>query len=305
MMPYIKYVDRKFTPASLARIEQIVAILDDYEAQGYTLTLRGVYYQLVTKNLIANRTAEYKKLTELVKWGRRAGLLDWDMIDDGTRGRRMIPTWPDSGGILKYAAQIYRVDPWEDQPVYFEVWIEKSALAGIIAPVCNRLRVPYLACRGYVSESEVWRAGRRLAHRIDCGQRVVVLHLGDHDPSGLDMTRDNDERLDLFGEQAGIEVRRLALNYDQVEQYNPPPNPAKFTDSRVGGYLMRYGRECWELDALEPRVIGQLIRDAVEAEIEPAAWEDSMIHEESERDKLDELVRRWEYGDLVEDTDDD
>ena len=86
----------------------------------------------------------------------------------------------------------------------------------------------------------------------------VINQIGDHDPSGIDMSRDIQERLNnLFG--AEVELKRIALNMKQIEAYNPPPNPAKLTDTRCQKYISLYGRQSWELDALEPSVLNQLI----------------------------------------------
>ena len=115
-----------------------------------------------------------------------------------------------------------------------------------------------MACKGYLSASEAWRAGLRFQRAIDRGKRPVLLHLGDHDPSGIDMTRDNGDRLGEFVLQ-GVEVRRIALNMDQVQEHNPPPNPAKEDDSRFRGYRELYGEESWELDALRQNTIGDII----------------------------------------------
>ena len=112
-----------------------------------------------------------------------------------------------------------------------------------------------------------------------------MLHFGDHDPSGIDMTRDNNDRLSMFaGYRGAPTVIRVALNMDQMDEYNPPPNPAKVTDSRFEGYLREYGDECWELDALEPSVIDELIRQYVGAYIDPALWakKESQVADEIE-----------------------
>ncbi|MBY9082969.1 hypothetical protein KIH86_01805, partial [Paenibacillus sp. HN-1] len=114
----------------------------------------------------------------------------------------------------------------------------------------------------YVSQSEMWVAAQRLRDEESQGRQTVILHLGDHDPSGKDMSRDVVDRLEAFG--TAPTFRRLALNMDQIEQYSPPPNPTKLTDSRATGYIETYGMECWELDALRPDVIGALIRENVE-----------------------------------------
>ena len=116
-------------------------------------------------------------------------------------------------------------------------------------------------CQGYLSQSTIWEASQRLIEREQQGQNSIILYLGDHDPSGIDMTRDIQSRLNLFGSEA--EVKRIALNLDQIEQYQPPPNPTKITDTRSDEYIRNYGGESWELDALDPKVITGLIRDNV------------------------------------------
>lgn len=174
---------------------------------------------------------------------------------------------------------------------YVEVWIEKDALVGVIEGVCREEDVPYFSCRGYTSQSEVWRAARRLADKRRKGKDCYILHLGDHDPSGIDMTRDIDDRLTMF--MGGVGVKRLALNMDQVQRYNPPPNPAKITDSRGVGYIATHGRESWELDALEPTVIGNLIRSNVVALRDADLWTEAKEREESARLRLTLAANHW------------
>jgi len=144
------------------------------------------------------------------------------------------------------------------------VWVEKEALANVVGRVSEELDVPYFCCRGYVSQSEMWSAAQRFMRMQSSGRNIVLLHLGDHDPSGIDMSRDIEERLNLFGVNFNhFEFRRIALNMEQIQSFNPPPNPAKLTDSRANSYVRQFGDESWELDALEPRVIHSLIEDNV------------------------------------------
>jgi hypothetical protein len=126
---------------------------------------------------------------------------------------------------------------------------------------------------------------------LNKGQRPVILHLGDHDPSGLDMTRDLSERLALFCGQE-IEVRRLALNLDQVQQYNPPPNPAKTEDSRYPGYASQFGDESWELDALDPTVLAALVSDAIAELRDPEMWAEAIEEESSAKTRLASIAQR-------------
>ncbi|WFR60836.1 hypothetical protein P9222_20105 [Paenibacillus amylolyticus] len=162
--------------------------------------------------------------------------------------------------ILHSAARSFAYDKWADQDNYVEVWVEKDALVGIVGQVCEELDIPYFSCRGYVSQSEMWAAAQRMDD-IAGQKEIHIIHLGDHDPSGRDMSRDIVDRLQLFG--VSVEFQRIALNYDQIEEYSPPPNPTKLTDSRASGYIADFGYECWELDALRPDVIDGLIRNAV------------------------------------------
>jgi hypothetical protein len=173
-----------------------------------------------------------------------------------------------------------------------EVWIEKDALLGVIENVCDEFRLPYFACRGNNSESEQYKAGKRFEALLARGLTPIVLHLGDHDPSGLDMTRDIRDRLALFA-RGGVEVRRLALNMDQVDRWRPPPNPAKETDTRFAAYAKQFGRQCWELDALDPTVIADLIRSEVEGMIDVDAWNSTLAEEAANRASLEAASEKW------------
>ena len=141
--------------------------------------------------------------------------------------------------------------------------------------------MPYFSCRGYTSASEMWLAAQRLTMQEDAGKQTTVFHLGDHDPSGIDMTRDIQERLELFG--AGTLVSRIALTMDQVRQYDPPPNPAKMSDARYTSYAEKWGEECWELDALDPAVLADLVRDHVMDIVDQGRW--SAVEEREDTDK--------------------
>ena len=196
---------------------------------------------------------------------------------------------------MKAAVNSYRVDKWARQPNRIEVWVEKDALIGVIEVPCRRLDVSYFATRGYTSQSEMWEAARRLQEWRDNGQTPIILYLGDHDPSGIDMTRDVIDRLDLFA--GSISVDRLALNWNQVEQYAPPPNPAKLTDTRADAYIAEFGLSSWELDALDPATLAGLIENAVEQFRDPDLWADAIEEEEDGLRLLREAADRW--GEVV------
>jgi hypothetical protein len=222
-----------------------------------------------------------------------AGMIDWNSIVDRTRGIESLSTWISPDQIVAACASQFRIDKWATQPFHCEVWIEKEALAGVFERICEELRVSYLSCRGYTSQSEMWRAGKRLKEKMDDGKEILILHFGDHDPSGIDMSRDIKERLELF---AGGEIgfKRLALNMEQVEEYNPPPNPAKLSDSRGSSYVREYGDESWELDALDPQILSGLVRAGVEEILDEEAWDSAGEEEEEHRRLLTAVAGDWD-----------
>ncbi len=289
-MPKIKYQDRNFQADSAKIVEQCNTIIAEYDAQGFVLTLRQLYYQLVTRDIIANKQSEYKRIGSIVNDARLAGVIDWLAIEDRTRNLRSRSHWNTPGDIISSAAASFHMDLWEDQDYRPEVWIEKDALVGVIEQVCEEYDVPYFSCRGYTSQSEMWVASQRIK-KNSFTQTPIIFHFGDHDPSGNDMTRDIVERLKLF--MGGVELERLALNMDQVEQYHPPPNPAKTTDSRYQTYIAEFGEESWELDALEPAVLADLIRGALDELIDQDLLNEKRDEIEKHREMLTLAAKDW------------
>ncbi len=289
-MPFIKYKDNNFHKRSLAIITVANKICDEYMAEGYTLTLRQLYYQFVARGFIENSIKSYNNLGNVISDARLAGLIDWDAIEDRTRNLSALQTWSSPKDILTQDSKVFKYDFWDKQPVYIEVWVEKEALVGVIERSAYKWRCPYFACRGYSSQSEQWRAGVRF---LNMGKPVKIIHLGDHDPSGIDMTRDNIDRLEMFSEGSDLEVIRVALNMPQVERYNPPPNPAKFQDPRAADYISKFGNESWELDALDPKVIDKLITDEIQAYIDIDIWDEDIEREKKAKAKLKKLADNW------------
>lgn len=315
-MPKIAYIHKNIKGATLSVIETANEIIKEYQAQGYSLTLRQLYYQFVARDLFdddrtwsehnskwvrdssgtKNAPPNYKWLGSIVNTGRLLGIIDWDSIEDITRNLNKLSTWAHPSEILSAVAQQFKRDLWVEQHRYVEVWIEKDALLGIIRDICDEWRVPYFSCRGYTSQSEIWAAAQRFSRKIAEGKEPLILHLGDHDPSGIDMTRDVNERMNLFS-GSHIEIQRLALNRDQVKKYKLPPNPAKLTDTRAKDYIAEYGKVSWELDALEPRMLSELVGKNIKANIDMNFWETSLEIENDDKEKLQRLSDNWDDND--------
>jgi hypothetical protein len=322
-MPRVAYENWKPGVEALRTIQRADSICREYAADGYDLTLRQLYYQFVARGLIPNNMRSYKNLGNVLNKARLAGLLDWSYIVDRTRNLAGNTRWDSPDHIIGAAAASYGRDLWADQAVRVELWVEKEALAGIVERVASEADVDYFSCRGYVSQSELWGAAQRHMGYIENGQRVVVLHLGDHDPSGIDMSRDIRERLELFMDRdylnahrdeivessdgrvriadireamirgrglsgEPLEVRRIALNFDQ------PPNPAKLTDSRARGYIADHGYESWELDALDPAVLAALMREHITGLRDDELYDAAYDRQEAEREQLQTVSDSWE-----------
>lgn len=271
-----------------------VEIIEDYASRGYQLSVRQVYYQMVSRKVIPNSTEWYEKLGDVINHGRMSGYIDWDSIVDRGRTPIMPSHWQTPSDMLDTAARAYRVDRWALQDCHLEVWCEKDALSGIIEPVCNRMHVRYLANRGYLSATAMYDAAKRFQSAADDGREPVLIHLGDHDPSGLDMTRDIAARLDVMTHETGITIERIALNRDQVDLYDPPPNPAKLSDSRAPRYVQQHGAQSWELDALEPQVLETLVEDAISGYLNQHLYDYMVRLEEEGREAIRQAAQNLE-----------
>lgn len=289
------FIPKKFSKAHEWVIRQANQIISEYLGQGYTLTLRQVHYQFVARDLYENTQANYKRLGNILDAARKAGLVDWDAIEDRTRSLRRISLWHGPEQALERIRNAFKLDPWEEQPFLhrIEVWVEKDAAVGIVQPTCDALRLPYFSCRGYSSSSGLYEAGKRLEAYKKAGYKTTILYLGDHDPSGVQMTEVSQERVDMYARHE-IDFRRIALTLPQIAEHKPPPNFVKETDSRTKWYMDRFDtEECWELDALPPSIVDKLIRDEIEPLIDREAWDKTLATEEEHRTVLSEIISDW------------
>jgi hypothetical protein len=319
-MPKVCYENHKFSAKSLEMLQTINRTVLSYSRQGFSLTLRQMYYRLVAADAIPNNDKSYKMVGELVNNARLAGYIDWTAIEDRTRELEESSHWSSPGSIIDGAAYSYNIDKWVGQEYRVMVLVEKDALKDIVGKACGPLDVAYFSCRGYMSATAMWNMSQTLlSYWVDHGQKPVILHLGDHDPSGIDMSRDIQDRLYRFCNHAtedegffgpdgnwdgevvedwpGIEFYRIALNKDQILQYNPPPNPTKLTDSRAADYIREHGNSSWELDSLEPAVLTNLIETEIENYLDRPAFDARVAQQEKERETLTACAQHW--GDVA------
>jgi hypothetical protein len=307
-MTKIAYEDRSITPAGLDLVDVINGILTDYAGQGYQIGLRALYYQLVARDLFpagrrfripgtdeftANVQKNYKWLGDLLTDARIAGLVDWDHLVDETREARVRDRW--WAGPEDFLAQVmsqYKIPRWDGQGEYVEVWVEKAALGPIVRQAAGEWDVTTFECKGSPSTSAVWDAAQRLRRHERAGKKTTVIYLGDHDPTGIDISRDITDRLALFRSTAAVD--RIALNMDQVIALDPPPSPVKVTDSRASGYIDTFGTdECWELDAIDPPAMDAMIQDAIRGHVDLEMRQARLDREAGERSWLEAVHDNW------------
>lgn len=310
----IAYVEKlRLSRENKRQLAVINAIVEEYQAEGYTLTLRQLYYQLVSRDVIPNKDSEYKKLGTLLTKGRMAGVVDWDAIEDRVRVPDKAPSWESPKEIIKSAADQYRRNRMEGQDIHIEVWVEKDALSGVLKRISREYGVHLMVNRGYSSTSAMHDSFQRFKQAWLEGQKVVILYLGDHDPSGIDMIRDIRERIEIFvqgdevldelenfgwlDDKSYVIVDRIALTKQQIDQYNPPPNPAKVTDPRAGWYIQEHGRVSWEVDALKPQVLLDIVENSISQLIDDDLYYLQIERENNEKKRLKKVAKEWKDED--------
>ena len=297
----IKFRDVRLSKANKERLNAINDIIIEYQNEGYKLTLRQLYYQLVSRDVIPNKQSEYSKLSTLLKEGRMGGIVDWDAIEDRLRQPSSPSSWDTPQDAMESLIAQYKLPRMEGQQNYIEVWVEKDALSGVLKRVTEKYHIPILVNRGYSSASAMFDAYNRFRTGIknilesneDEGANVIIFYLGDFDPSGMDMIRDIEDRIKEFAtkhfEHFPLDVIPIALTKEQIRKYNPPPNPAKRTDPRANKFIQEHGVTSWEVDALPPNVLNELLEDAIKQHINVGMYKEIVSREKADKDRLEEL----------------
>jgi hypothetical protein len=297
-MPRIAFRKNNIRNSTLQLVSLITDIISSYDKLEITLTLRQLYYQLVSRNIIANTDKEYHRLSVLVTKARYNGYIDWDSIEDRTR-KPIIPNeFNNLDEFLSYTKYWYELDYWKGQSFRPEIWVEKEALSNICLKAVEGLHVPVCVNKGYCSASTMYNNAMRIKEHLQNCEDVTIFYLGDHDPSGLHMVEDIRNRMTEFlsrisGEDYNFDKYRnfkvipLALNMDQVNEFSLPENPTKLSDTRAQKYIDEFGYSSWELDALSPEYMIELIKTSIEAEINDIdAWNDMKAKEKHDITKL-------------------
>lgn len=249
------------------------------------MTVRQVYYQLVSRQVIKNNRSQYQAVSNALVDARKEGVIPWEWIEDRMRRPRRVQMWDDLADFADTVRRAYRRDVWASQDALIEVWLEKDALSGIFEDFLRPYGVTLNVGRGY----DGWDSIHNAAERYDTwGGPVTVLYFGDFDPSGEDMVRSLGERLAFFGGDA--EIIKCALVLEDIERYRLPPDFAKVTDSRRAGFVEKWGDVSVELDALPAEVLEGRLRKEVTDRLDIPAWETTRVLEAQEQERIAKLL---------------
>jgi hypothetical protein len=259
---------------TLELIDAARAELEKY----HPMTLRQVFYRLVSGLVLENTEASYKRLSRVLVLARQEGAIPWEWIEDRLREPRRVSMWAGLADFAETAARAYRRDVWATQPAYLEAWLEKDALSGVFGQVLEGYGVTLNVGRGYDSWTSICEAAGRL------DDDTTILYFGDFDPSGEDMVRSLAERLGFFG--CWPEIVKVALTLEDIARYRLPPMPAKQSDSRAAAHIAKHGNVAVELDALPPPVLRERLEAAVRERLDLEALEAVKELEDKERESL-------------------
>jgi hypothetical protein len=259
--------------------EVVEAALDVFKQYDTALTLRQLYYRLVSRHLFPNTINSYKRLSRLMVRAREEGDVPVNCLED--RSRRVLGRG-DAGytsaqdflkrrlASLRESYKEFRMPMWDVQPNYIVVSLEKDALSRLVGDVANQYAVRTFPTRGYPSFTYVQRMAGYIRNRLK-GKPTVVLYFGDFDPSGIDIERDLSARLGRYKAGEYI-VHRVALTKDQIVKYSLPPMPVKRSDARSHNFVASYGDESVELDAIDPNTLKLMVAQSIASYIDLDAW---------------------------------
>jgi hypothetical protein len=277
------YTSKCFQRKTLKRIGAINRILNEYAKQGYQMTVRQLYYQMVSRKIIPFDNREYNKLITLIANGRNAGLIDWDHIVDRSRDSYQVPLFDSVSDALQQAADNYHIDLWEDMPTMPVIWYEKAGLAQIIGRVASKYNIEHMATRG--ENSLTW------LHQVS-QQTDIILYLGDHDGHGVQISDGMAAKVKMYS-NGGTTLKRIGISLDHGEEINAPKIPLKDVTNLSFDYRQRFG--CgygYEIDALDPKQLIDLIEEEIESLIGLASqtFENNIRRQQVQREQIIQAV---------------
>jgi hypothetical protein len=246
-------------------------IVDSYDTP---VTLRQLFYRLVSQEILKNTRSEYTALSNRTAKARREGW--FPSFIDRTREIYEKGSFDGPREAHEWLVGVYRRDRTENQPWSIYLGVEKEGIVEQLSSWFGRLGIPILALSGYSSQSYVEEI---VDHVRRQARPAVLIYAGDFDPSGEDIERDFRERTDCFTEST-----RIALTPEQIETYDLPPQMGKATDTRAAGFVKKYGELVQvELDALPPDILRELYQAEVDRYFDRSTFNAVVEQEQRER----------------------
>jgi hypothetical protein len=253
------------------------------------ITGRGVGYKLFVAKLIESMArSDMQRVYRLLKEARERGDIPWEWIVDETREFERVSTWANPAAYARCVARSYRCDFWNQQPSRCEVWSEKGTVRGVLQPVLDEYAVGFRVMHGF--------SGATTVHDVsqdDDGRKLIVLYVGDYDPSGLFMSEvDLPNRFSKYGGDH-VTLKRIALTRSQVRELPSFPATDKKKDPRFKWFRSNHGDRCWELDAMDPNDLRNCVEKAIKKLIEPVAWKRCEVVNQAEQESLKSVIKQW------------
>jgi len=270
---------------SKADINAINSAIIDLLADEKPMTVRQVFYRLVSEGIIGKTETEYKStVCRLLAQLRREKVIPFNWIADNTRWMRKPKTYDSLAEMLDLTQQTYRRAVWSNQDCYVEVWLEKDALSGVLSPITFEWDVPLMVTRGYPSLSFLHSAGEAIAEQE--GRTCYVYYFGDHDPSGVDIPKKVEAALGEFAPRVSLRFQCVAVLPEQIEAWNLPTRPTKKSDSRSKSFK----GESVEVDAIPPTTLRGIVENCILQHIDVDALAAMDAVETAERETLRTII---------------
>jgi hypothetical protein len=277
---------RRSTKVELAALDEAIVTAVATETP---VTVRGVFYRVVSAGAVEKTEKGYAAVQRRLLHLRRARVVPYSSITDGTRLRLKPDSWVGADKMLSDVASSYRRALWNDQDAEVIVISEKDAISGVVYPVTAEYDVELCITRGYSSETFTNSIAQTVNYNDSIGKITYVYQLGDHDPSGVDAWRSFGERVRGFVPGASVVFERIAVTPEQIDQLDLPTRPTKGTDSRAAKFV----GESVEVDAIPASTLRYIVRVAIEQHVDRGQLALTRQVEASERAGLEALAGRW------------
>jgi hypothetical protein len=262
--------------ATVELLRRVQTVLDEYRDY-LPLALRQVFYRLVGAHGFAKTEAAYARLGEHLNRARRAGLIAFDAIRDDGITLAEPRAWDDAVDLVRACiaeAKRFRLDRQEGQPTRLIIAVEAAGML----PQIQRIADPYGIAVHSSGGFDSLTAKHDLAKRLGAWPRVELLHIGDHDPSGVHLFSSMAEDVRAIARDLGmhgdIQFSRLAVTPAQIAELGLPTTPPKPTDRRA------FTGETVQAEAIPPDVLAGIVRAAITARLDLSAYEDVLDQEE-------------------------